>query len=83
MLSVMLSIAVLTNEVWIAWKVSFIVIVSNGLMVSGDVCFFHLPRWVPTVVMWWHSFPVPRHCIRYCTERRFRCPSTCTILVSM
>ena len=44
----MLSIAVLTNEVCIAWSDSFLVLASNGTRVWLCLvkCLLHFPRWM-------------------------------------
>ena len=50
LLSVMLSIAVLTNEVCTAWSDAFFVLASNGTTVSvmpSEKCLLHFPRWIP------------------------------------
>ena len=54
----------LTNEVWIAWRVSFFVSVGSGntVTVGGYVCsillFYHFTRCVVTIVV----------CTMYCCE---------------
>ena len=49
LLSVMLSIAVLTNEVCTAWSDPFFVLASNGNTVCSCLvkkCLLHFPRWM-------------------------------------
>ena len=53
LLSVMLSL--LTNEVWIAWGVSFLLFASSGLVVSAGYCLFHFPWWL---IPLFNCFPV-------------------------
>ena len=47
-MSVMLSIALLTNEVCTAWSDAFFVLVSNGTTVWLCLvnCLLHFPRWM-------------------------------------
>ena len=81
----LLSIDVLTNEVWITWNESFIVLAINGntvwLCLVKSVSFISLGGW-SIVVMWWQTFTVSRQFPRHCAERRWW-SLTSSILVSL
>ena len=75
---VMLSIAVLSNEMW--------VLASNGntawLCLLKSFSFISRFGRASIVVIWWQTFSVSKQCTRYCAEKTSRWSSTYNILVS-